>query len=316
MSSSSSSGTKQLVSWLKWLVPLAVAFFIGRVIHSEWAHVRSFEWSFDPGFLLLSFVSTSCWYCVRAHVWRKILIHFGRPIPYREALRIFVLSELSRYVPGTVWQYFSRVYLSGLWNVPASIAVSSALMELLLMAVAAIPLILWNIGDVFPALGHVQIALVLTFIVGAGVVLQPRALNRLGRSLLPRLRLEYTPIRITFLETAWLWITCVLVWIAFGSGFVFFARSLTRVEFSDGLHIVSEYAASWLIGVVTIYAPAGLGVREGVLGFLLGKILPIGTALTIAVLSRIWLVFLELFWAAVSQFALRREIPKEAAIRS
>src|SRR5713226_7416422 len=141
-------GAKHLLRWLKWLVPAAVAFFIGQVIYLEWQKVRNFDWRFDPAFLALSFAATSCWFLVRPFVWRTIVAHFGREIPYRESIRIFVLSELSRYVPGTVWQYFSRIYLAGQWGVPASVTLSSALMELLLMALAAIPLVLWHIDEV------------------------------------------------------------------------------------------------------------------------------------------------------------------------
>lgn len=301
---------RRLIPWLKWLATLAVAFFIGQVIYIEWHGIQSFQWRFDWRFLALSLPATSCWFFGRAYIWRRILARFGRAIPYRECMRVFMLSELSRYVPGTVWQYFSRAYLAGPLQVPASVAVSSALMELLLVSMSALALLLWHVGEVFPAIGEAQRIVGVAFVVIAGIVLQPPVLNRLARMLLPRLRLEYSPIRITFKETAALWLVSLLVWLAFGGGFVLFARGLAPFGLSDGLHVVSEYAASWLAGVVTIWAPGGIGVREGILGLLLGKILPLGTAFAIAVLSRIWLVLLELFWAAVSHFALRQDAPK------
>ena len=304
---------KRLLPWLKWLVPIAVGFFIGRVIYLQWQKVRTFEWRLDLGFLALSAIATSCWFFVRAFVWRTIMAHFGRAIPYRECIRIFVLSELSRYVPGTVWQYFSRIYLAGAWGVPAAVALSSALMELLLMALAAIPLVLWRINEVFPVMGAAQRVLLVTFPIAAVVLLQPAVLNRLGRFLLPRLKMEYAPIELRFREIAGLWIVCLGLWLAFGTGFVLFARSLTPIGFANGLQLVSQYAASWLVGVITLFAPGGIGVREGILGFLLGKIVPLGTAFVIAVLSRMWLIALELFWAGVAQFYLRVEPPVEAA---
>ena len=302
---------KRLWPWLKWLVPAAVAFFIGRVIYLQWQKVRTFDWRFDPLFLALSFLATSCWYFVRPLVWGTIVAHFGRRIPYRECIRIFVLSELSRYVPGTVWQYFSRIYLAARWAVPASVALSSALMELLLMALAAVPLVLWHIDEVFPIVGHAQRLLLLVFPFAALVALQPAVLNRLARFLLPRLKMDYVPIELRFRTLAGLWLLCLLLWVVFGAGFVLFARSLAPIAFFHGLRLVSQYAASWLIGVITFFAPGGIGVREGILGFLLGKIMPLATALLVAVLSRIWLIAVELFWAAVAQFYLRVSPPAE-----
>ncbi len=304
---------RRLLPWLKWLLPLAVAFFIGRAIYIQWQRVRAFEWRFDPLFLVLSFAASSCWFFARAFVWRAAVTRFGYTIPYRETVRIFVLSELSRYVPGAVWQYFSRIYLAGLWGVPASAAVSSALMELLLLALAAIPLVLWHVGDVLPIVGRAQQVLLGAFPAVAVILLQPSVLNRIGMSLLPRFHMPYSPIHIRFRETAGLWGVCLFVWVAFGAGFVLFARSLTPIAVADSVQVVSEYAASWLIGVITIFAPGGIGVREGVLGLLLSRIMPLGTALVIAVLSRIWLVLLELLWAAAAQLWLR--VPAPAGLK-
>ncbi|HYM09272.1 MAG TPA: lysylphosphatidylglycerol synthase domain-containing protein [Bryobacterales bacterium] len=304
---------KRLLPWLKWLVPLAVAFFIGRVIHLQWQKVRAFEWRFDFAFLALSFLATSFWFFARTWVWRKIVLHFGFDIPYRESMRIFVLSELSRYVPGTVWQYFSRIYLAARWGVPAAVTLSSALMELLLLALAAVPLVLWHLDDVFPIMGRAQEALLLVFPAAAVLLLQPAVLNRMARLLLPRLRMRYVPIELSFRAIAGLWAVCLLIWIVFGTGFVLFARSLAPIGLSHGVQLVSKYAISWLIGVVTFFAPGGIGVREGILGLLLGKTLPLGTAFIIAVLSRLWLVALELFWGAVSQLYFRVQAPAAAA---
>jgi len=300
---------KRLFGWLRWIVPLAAAFFLGRVIYLQWQRVREFDWSFDPLFLVLSFAATSCWFFTRAFVWRAIVTHFGQQVPYRECVRIFALSELSRYVPGTVWQYLSRVYLAGRWGVPAAVTVSSALMDLLLMALAAAPLVLWRIDEVFPVMGRAQRILLAAFPAVAVVLLQPAVLNRLARLLLPRLRMTYVPIRLRFREIAALWGVCLLLWLAFGSGFALFARSLAPLALSQGLLLVGKYAASWLIGLISPFTPGGIVVREGILGLLLGKMMPLGTALLVAVLSRLWLIGLELFWAAVAQFYLRVDPP-------
>jgi len=296
---------KRLLRPLRWLLPLAAVFFIGRVIYLQWQRVSEFDWRFDPLFLALSLAATSAWFPVRAFLWRAIVAHFGYPLPYRETIRIWVLGELTRYVPGTVWQYFSRIYLAGQWGVPASVTLSSALMELLFMGLAAVPLVLWHIGDVFPIVGGAQRVLLLTFPFAALVLLQPAVLNRLARFLLPRLKAEYTPIELSFAATVGLWSVCLGLWVVFGAGFALFARSLVPLTAAQGLLLVSNYAASWLIGVITLFAPGGIGVREGVLGLLLGKMMPLGTALVVAVLSRLWLIALELLWAAVAQLCLR-----------
>ena len=304
--------TKRLLNWLKWLVPVVAAFFIGRIIYRQWQQVRNFDWHFDPLYLLLSFLATSSWFFVRSYIWRFLVARFGYTIPYRECIRIWVLSELSRYVPGTVWQYFSRIYLAGRWGVPSTVALTSALMELLLMALAAIPLVLWHLDDILPVVGSAQRVLLFTFPFAAALLLHPAVLNRLARLFLPRLKLVYVPIQLRFREILALWAACLVLWILFGTGFLFFVRSLAPLDLYRGVPLVSNYAASWLIGVVTLFAPGGIGVREGVLGLLLSKILPLGTALLVAVLSRLWLISLEIFWAAIAQFLFHLPPPGDS----
>jgi len=300
---------RRIAGWLKWLVPLAAAFFIGRIIYGQWAKVREFDWTWDPWFLAFSFAATSVWFFVRAWVWRRIAHQFGTAIPYPECVRIFALAELSRYVPGTVWQYLSRIYLAGRWGLPAAAAITASLMDVLLLALAAAPLVLWHIAEVFPLMERAQRILFGVFPFAAIALLQPAVLNALARVLLPRLRQPYLPIRFGFWELFGLWASYLGLWISFGSGFALFARSLAPVGVSQGLELMSNYAISWLTGLLTPFTPGGLVVREAILGLLLGRMLPLGTALVVAVLSRLWLITLELFWAAVAQIYLRRSPP-------
>jgi hypothetical protein len=142
--------------------------------------------------------------------------------------------------------------------------------------------------------------------------LQPAVLNRLARSLLPRLKMEYVPIQLRFRAILGLWAVCLVLWVVFGAGFVLFARSLAPIDFSHGLLLMSNYAISWLVGVITIFAPGGIGVREGILGLLLGKVMPLATAFLIAVVSRLWLIGLELLWASAAQIYFRLPVPAPA----
>ena len=48
------------------------------------------------------------------------------------------------------------------------------------------------------------------------------------------------------------------------------------------------------VGFLVLIAPSGLGVREGVLAFLLSLYLPAPVAVTISLASRVWLTLAEL----------------------
>ena len=111
---------KNLAKVLKYLVPLIIAVFVGRVIHANWEQVREAEWQLSPLHLLGSFALCSGWFLLRPLGWNLILNRLGRDVPYGAVFRVYRQSELSRHIPGGVWQFLSRIYLIKRWRVTAS----------------------------------------------------------------------------------------------------------------------------------------------------------------------------------------------------
>ena len=64
---------------------------------------------------------------------------------------------------------------------------------------------------------------------------------------------------------------------------------------------VAAYAAAYAVGFLSLVPPAGLGVREGVLTVALAQIMPAGAALAVALLSRLWMMLVELLGAGLMQ---------------
>jgi uncharacterized membrane protein YbhN (UPF0104 family) len=53
-------------------------------------------------------------------------------------------------------------------------------------------------------------------------------------------------------------------------------------------------AISSTLGLIAIFAPSGLGVREGVLVYLLSLMMPPPIAVIISILTRIWMTLIEI----------------------
>ena len=51
-----------------------------------------------------------------------------------------------------------------------------------------------------------------------------------------------------------------------------------------------------------IFVPAGIGVREGALSLLVANLMPVGAALTLALLARMMWVLAEGFWILITLF--------------
>jgi uncharacterized membrane protein YbhN (UPF0104 family) len=82
--------------------------------------------------------------------------------------------------------------------------------------------------------------------------------------------------------------------LVFGLAFYFFIGSFYPFSFENYFFITGAFSIAGLIGFVAVFAPAGLGVREGVLVFTLSMIFPSAIAAIISLISRLWMTICEL----------------------
>ncbi len=301
--------TRRAAATAKYLVPLVIGFFIARVIHRNWQQVREAEWVFDPVWLLLSLVLTAFWFLLRPWTWQLILARFGYSIPYHASYQIVRRADLSRYVPGGIWQYVSRVYLAGQWGVAAPACLAATFVEIVILLLAAVFPALWSLDQALPVLdAPYQVLLVVGPLLALGA-LHPRVLNFWAGFLARRLKQPYTELRIRWLTLVGLWLLYLLIWLSYGLSAGFFIRGILRVPGEWVPLFSSNYILAWLVGMVTMVAPAGMGIRDGVFGLLLRGHLAIGAGLTAAVALRLWTTLVELLWAVGVEWIIQRVSP-------
>ena len=97
----------------------------------------------------------------------------------------------------------------------------------------------------------------------------------------------------------------VVNWLLFGVALFVFIRSFYPLEFSSILYLTGAFSFAGMIGIVAVFAPAGLGVREGILALFLGQVMPVPVALVVSVSSRVWLTVIELGSAGIVSLMIR-----------
>ncbi len=211
-------------------------------------------------------------------------------------MAIFFIANLGRYVPGKIWQLAGLTYLAGRQGVSLPVASSAAILgqilslgaaaavaaaALLLNAAAGIPreLIPWA-----AALG----ALVL-LVVGVPPVL--RGLLRVA------FRLGKGPAALPSLDP-WFglrWLGLYLpAWIGYGVAFGLLWAAFPPLPAVSWTMAMGGFAGAYFIGYAAIFAPAGVGVREGTLALLLAPWTGAAQATVLAVIARIWMTVAEL----------------------
>ena len=97
-----------------------------------------------------------------------------------------------------------------------------------------------------------------------------------------------------------------LFWFFNGLSFVYFLKGLglvVNLELGELIYLSSSYILAWLAGFLFLPAPAGVGVREAVLGFFLNQAgMTLALGVSISLLYRLFILARDLAVFAVSLF--------------
>ncbi len=253
-----------------------------------------------PAFLplLVASVLTGLTYVALVGGWVLSLKWWRQSLTYIDALRIWFLSNLARYIPGAVWQFVGLAAMCRARGVSAVAATTAILLQQVLLLLTGLVLTLalspQLLGDWTAARDPVTlIALVL---VGISVLIVGLP------ALVPRFKVLTE--RVTGRDVAWpeppvgalgIYAASLLVpWLVYGVAFHLFAVAMMGPGAPPAIVSVAAFVGSYVAGIIAVFAPGGLVVREVALTAALTPVVGAQYALFLAVVSRLWLVAVEL----------------------
>lgn len=243
--------------------------------------------------------------------WRSVLAGMGSRLPVVAAARVYFLSQLGKYVPGSLWPIAAQAELSRELHVPTARSAFAALTQLLVSVVVGV--VVAGAALVTSAPGSLRTYGWLLPVAAAGVVaLVPTVFNRLLRTALRLVRRpdDFVPVPGRALAASAAW--CVLMWFALGVHLALLLSGPAGVGVSDVLHVsVGAYALAWVVGFVVVVLPAGAGAREAALLVTLAPVAGAEAALAVALVSRVVLLAADLASAGAAAVAGRRRRPPE-----
>jgi hypothetical protein len=288
--------------------------FLGRSIARDWPRVRAFPWQPNLPVLGLSVLALVGVLGFGVFVWSLVLRRFEHPrVAFATLLRIWFLSNLARYIPGTVFQFLTAAQLSRSAGLSAAVLITSLLVHTGVTLLAALVLAACTLGGpLLPGIplgwlagGCLLLALLLVhpWVLNTAIGVVPRLLRK------PVLRWSGS-----WGYGAGLLLVAVASWLLYGGAYYLFLRSLTPLPV-ERLPVLSGInALSFLVGYVVIIAPAGIGFRETAMQRLLLPLLPAGVAGVISIAARLWNVAGELLGGAlVLLFTRSPALPPPAA---
>jgi hypothetical protein len=246
--------------------------------------------------------------------WYLITLKLKIALSPSETLKVWFYSQLGKYLPGKIWLLLSRFHFYESKGQSKKVVAVAIYLEVVTMIVAAGLVFLADLvlfkemqsvysGKTF---WWILLALMLAF-----VCLHPRILEKIINWTLVRFKREPVSLSMSYFDILFILIVCVVSWVIGGIGFYLFVDSVYPVTPSYILFLTGALAISSTLGLIAIFAPSGLGVREGALVYILSFMMATPVAVIISILTRVWITLIEIGLVGMVYLIGRFYLPAE-----
>jgi uncharacterized membrane protein YbhN (UPF0104 family) len=292
------------LTWKSWYSRVLFAAVLISVIYYMSDTIKGFSYyhyRIDWGYLFLSVIFSGVAYILQLIIWIRLAEAFDLHAPFISAAKMWSLSQLGKYVPGKVGLILMRINIyPGVSKRKLSVAtgvefISAMAAACLLVLVAFILTPEWDSNFIRWT----------AFILACSmlILLYPPILKIYTGWIFRIFKRE----PLAELPTYGLLLKLVgcnmFVGLPYGLGLFFAFNSFLPVSWNHFLTITGVYYAAALIGVAAIFAPAGLGVREGIVFLVLPAFIPKPEVIFGTILTRLIITAVEIFLAIVFTWA-------------
>ena len=282
---------------LQWAMVIAIFIFLGRILWQNWLQVREAPFALQPFSLILSTLIFVLSYFLQVWAWYLITVKVGIAISLQETFESWFFSQLGKYLPGKVWLLLGRFHFyhsKGRSKKAISIALYLETITMILAAGLIFLAALLFFEGIVPFPSGKPLGWLIALFLAAFVLLHPRVLLKILNWALLLFKREPVFLSISYSEILWVLFVSLLSWAVGGIGFYLFVRSVSPVPSLSILFLTGALAFSNTLGLIALFAPSGLGVREGALVYLLSLTMPAPVAVVISILTRLWTTLIEI----------------------
>ncbi len=283
---------------LKWIIAFAIFVFLGKMVWGNWNQVKDVPFTLQPFPFILSTLIFAFSYSIQVWAWYLITLKLGIAVSFPETVKSWFYSQLGKYLPGKVWLLLSRFFYyesKGMSRKRISVALYLEMAAVIVAAglIFLAALILFKEMGPFYSGGPFW-CLALAFILSAFIFLHPKVLQGILNWILAQFKKEPILLSISYSNIVWILFVCIVAWMIGGIGFYLFVDSVYPVAPQFILFLTGALAISSTLGIIAVFAPSGLGVREGALVYLLSFMMATPVAVIISILTRIWMTLIEI----------------------
>jgi uncharacterized membrane protein YbhN (UPF0104 family) len=270
----------------------------------------------SPASMVLAFGAVLVGGIVPMFAWRVLIDDLGSHVPLGASARIYFVSALGKYIPGSVWHLLAQVELAREYRVPVRRSGSVALLTIITAAVSALIVVAVTLPFSSAELrsDYWWVVLLLPPLL---VLLHPAVLRWASGLLLRLARRKSEPLEISAGALAksvgWM----AVAWAFYGLQLFLLVADAAPAGVDVGVPVLLQcmgiFGLAWVAGLLFVVVPAGAGVREVILVVGLASVLSSGAALAVALLSRVLLTVTDLVLAGAAVAAYRARGAKSPA---
>ncbi len=283
----------------KYAIILLIFFFIFRYLYLNFSLVDFKALHFHAGLLLLSVLLYFVHQLFNAVIWHVITVQNHCSISLFEAIKLRIYADFGRYIPGKVFAYGILLFAYEKHKVPMKKIAACSIQEFMTQMLAALVLSLFSIFASEIKVLEPYKYIFLLMALGSFIFLYPPILQFIMNIFFRLFKREKIVISTSFGKVILAMILFLLSWLVFGWSFYFFINSFYPLPVENYFFITGAFAIAAIIGAVAVFAPAGLGVREGVVIFTLSIIFSTAVSSLISILSRLWMTLSEILLLAI-----------------
>jgi len=270
-----------------------IFYFLARSLVSGWGTLQEEEVRLNATGLAMSALPLALAIVVISVPWVLLLRHFAPKAPVRKSSTFvaFMYSWLGRYVPGRLPFFLGKFYLASAIGYPKRVLIPvityEALIHILVAGSAGGFLVLLATGmevERYLLLAALIFALALALVLAFPRLLAP--FLRLSAQLVQRDSPETVPplprgqmLRISLVY--------LLALVLNGLALHLIISSMTSYSLADLPLSIGAIGVAGSLGMLSFFAPAGLGVREGALAVILSVTLSVEMAALVAIVMRV-----------------------------
>lgn len=235
--------------------------------------------------------------------WAVIMHAFESSISFWMHAKIYLVSMVSRRLPGTIWYVGGRMIFYKRLGVPSIKTASASGIEFIisfvadaLLAAIFIPIGL-NLSKIW------LIPLVLVVVAGL-LVLRPKTVEKI------MIKLNHPLAQPVSMSQVISWLLLRMALVLAGGVMIFFTiRIFTPLRFDSLLFVLGARALSGAAGMLTFLLPSSMGASDLTLLAMLSTIIPTSLATVIALLVRIYTTLFELVFGLIFFILLNKSLP-------